>query len=68
MIAWILRPRIAERRVDIDTVAEAIPHPEHRVVLGVKMEFMLPGDTAAVRFVSHDPLLGELGETWFHQD
>jgi hypothetical protein len=32
------------------------------------VEFTLPDDTAAVRFVSHDPLLGDIGETWFRRD
>jgi len=29
------------------------------------VEFTLPDDTAAVRFVSHDPVLGDVAETWF---
>ena len=32
------------------------------------MEFELADDTPAVRFVSHDPLLGDVGETWFRKD
>jgi len=32
------------------------------------VEFTLPDDTAAVRFVSHDPQLGDVGETWFCKD
>jgi hypothetical protein len=31
-------------------------------------EFTLPDDTPAVRFVSHDPVLGDVGETWFRRD
>jgi hypothetical protein len=29
------------------------------------VEFTLPDDTAAVRFVSHDSVLGDVAETWF---
>jgi hypothetical protein len=32
------------------------------------VEFMLPDDTSAVRFVTHDPLLGDVAETWFRKD
>ena len=32
------------------------------------VEFTLPDETAAVRFVSHDPALGDVGETWFRRD
>jgi protein gp37 len=32
------------------------------------VEFTLPDDTAAVRFVSHDPLLGDVAETWFRRN
>ena len=32
------------------------------------VEFTLPDDTPAVRFVSHDPVLGDVGETWFSKD
>ena len=28
-------------------------------------EFTLPDETPAVRFVSHDPVLGDVGEVWF---
>jgi hypothetical protein len=31
------------------------------------VEFTLPDETAAVRFVSHDPALGDVGETWFRR-
>jgi hypothetical protein len=31
-------------------------------------DFTLPDGTAAVRFVSQDPLLGDVGETWFWRD
>jgi len=32
------------------------------------VEFELADDTPAVRFVSHDPQLGDIGETWFRKD
>jgi len=32
------------------------------------VEFTLPDDTPAVRFTSHDAVLGDLGETWFRKD
>ncbi len=32
------------------------------------VEFTLSDDTAAVRFVSHDTVLGDVGETWFRRD
>jgi hypothetical protein len=32
------------------------------------VEFSLSDDTPAVRFVSHDPALGDVGETWFRKD
>jgi hypothetical protein len=31
------------------------------------VEFTLADETAAVRFVSHDPALGDVGETWFRR-
>jgi protein gp37 len=31
------------------------------------VEFTLPDETAAVRFVSRDPVLGDVGETWFRR-
>jgi hypothetical protein len=32
------------------------------------VEFTLSDGTAAVRFVSHDTVLGDVGETWFRRD
>lgn len=33
-----------------------------------EVEFTLPDGTAAVRFVSRDPVLGAVGETWFQRN
>jgi hypothetical protein len=38
------------------------------MVMDEVVEFELADGTPAVRFVSHDPQLGDVGETWFRRD
>jgi hypothetical protein len=45
--------------------AERIQHDLPAMPMDEVTEFTLPDETAAVRFVTHDPVLGDLGETWF---
>jgi hypothetical protein len=47
---------------------ERIHHDLPDMRMDEVMEFMLSDDTPAVRFVSHDAVLGDVGETWFRRD
>ena len=48
--------------------ATRIRHDLPDMAMDEVMEFLLPDDTPAVRFVSRDPVLGDVGETWFRKD
>lgn len=48
--------------------AARIRHDLPDMAMDEVVEFTLPDDTAAVRFVSRDTLLGDVGETWFRKD
>ena len=48
--------------------ATRIRHDLPDMAMDEVMEFLLPDDTSAVRFVSHDAVLGDVGETWFRKD
>jgi hypothetical protein len=48
--------------------AERIHHNLPGLSMDEVVEFRLPDDTPAVRFVSHDPVLGDVGEAWFRRD
>jgi len=48
--------------------AARIRHDLPDMSMDETLEFLLPDDTPAVRFVSHDPQLGDVGETWFCKD
>src|SRR5262245_56654643 len=48
--------------------AERIRHDPPEMFMDEVVEFQLPDDTPAVRFASHDPQLGDIGETWFQRD
>jgi hypothetical protein len=48
--------------------AERIRHDLPDMPMEEVVEFTLADETAAVRFVSHDPGLGEIGETWFRKE
>ena len=45
--------------------AERIRHDLPDLPMDEVMEFTLPDETPAVRFVSHAPVLGDVAETWF---
>jgi hypothetical protein len=48
--------------------AERIRHDLPDMPMEEVVEFTLPDETAAVRFVTHDSVLGEVGEAWFRTD
>ena len=48
--------------------AERIRHDLPDMPMEEVVEFTLVDDTAAVRFVTQDPVLGGVGETWFRRD
>jgi hypothetical protein len=52
----------------VPLTAARIRHDLPDLSMDEVVEFSLPDDTASVRFVSHDPLLGDVGETWFRRD
>jgi hypothetical protein len=48
--------------------AARIHHDLPDMAMDEAVEFALPDGTPAVRFVSHDPLLGDVGEAWFRRN
>ena len=48
--------------------AARIQHDLPNMAMDEVVEFMLPDDTPAVRFVSHDSVLGDIGEMWFRRN
>jgi hypothetical protein len=48
--------------------AERIRHDLPDMPMDEVVAFSLPDETAAVRFVTHDPELGDVGETWLRRE